>query len=213
MVIVSTITLGAEEWYNKTIPYPRDIQDITTPFRKIVEKLSDINSVLNNMLGKLTIIAEKNATIQVNVEPAPITIEPNIIVNPNITFPERECKWEKLNQQYSLEVSENFGCCGFHSLNSSIQLPHDIVYNSINVISGAVLLECGICESNCLYLINGVSCGSIPKNSNSVYYELPAQCINAFHNGRNTLTISVPSDCGGEIHQAWIEMEIKPSNC
>ena len=50
--------------------------------------LSEIKEVLQNILEKLNIIAEKETNVEVTVEPNITVNPPQIIVNPNITIPD-----------------------------------------------------------------------------------------------------------------------------
>ena len=181
-------------------------------FKKILDVLKDI-------LAELKIISGKNETI---------IVEPNITVNPNITLPDEECEFEKLNQQkVNINVGiDNIGCCGYHNFTEIVHIPSELMYEDVDVVSGMVVAvdNSGGSSIN----VKGVNCFNVENTGLLVrdhreplvstfreqrIYKLPQSCIDAFVPGSNNLTISIPSNSGGFINEYYLEMKVKSVNC
>ncbi len=72
----------------------------------ITDKLVEIRETLNSMLSELEEISDKETNVI--VEPNITVLPPEVIVNPNITFPDEECEWEKYNEVIEIGEENNF---------------------------------------------------------------------------------------------------------
>jgi len=173
--------------------------DNANPFEKMLEKLTEI-------LEQLKIIAEKETNIEVNVEP------PEVIVNPEIVLPDKECKWEKLNQQIGIGSPYTF------------VLIENMPYEEVRVISAKGQIDCW--GESCDYLINDKICASassdnvpsIPQGSSWVLWGTIDFCTDAFKEGLNTVSVNVDGEIQSDfqlssLNRLYLEMEIKPANC
>ncbi len=179
----------------------------------ISDKLSEIKEVLSSMLFKLEQIEAKNTTLNVNVEPPQVTIEPNITItppevnieiNPNITLPEKKCLWESYSQTNKLDL-----------INSNIvyiSVPQNKLFKEINVTRAVVKAR------NCAPIIikvNDIECLSTGGGTNTFFSDL---CPEKFRGGLNKIelighSLGSPYDCNAELNDIYFEMEVKPDNC
>ena len=170
--------------------------------------LSQIKEVLENIFDKLDIIAEKNSTVQVNIEPNITVNPPQVIVNPNITLtlPNKTCEWEKYNQDAIEPRKDNM-----------ILIPNKILYSEMRVVNASMN---GICTQvsspgYCILKVNNVECFSIHSSvwNTLAYYQIPVSCLNSFKSGINNVTLDGFSGLIKHVEELSLEMEIKPANC
>ena len=127
------------------------------------------------------------------------------IENIQITVPEKECKWEKLNQIITEDdiLTETF-CDDECQQKIFFYLPKgDISYEDIKVVSAKGIVTCPPGIQVCEYYINDIKCASTYINSANLGIDF---CTDAFKSGMNEIT-------GGQIHRLYLEVEVKPANC
>lgn len=152
-----------------------------------------INS-LNNILGKLTIIANKNMTTVVNV-------------NPDIRLPNNECEWANYNLKFTdfknrQVYNSTSGQYQYSTDQYSFMLPENIQYSDVNIIDVFAEVENNLTSSPTMtIIINGNDC-EVQKGSGSVI------CPQYFREGLNTIV-----NPNGYLVKLFLELEIKPANC
>jgi len=165
-------------------------------------------SLLSQILDALKELLLKDWTI--NVEPTPVIVEPNINIEPNITIPEKECKWEKFNQRQDIDYEVSWGGGGQHYFTKVFYIPENIMYEDVKVLSGRILVKCN--EHYCPLLINGIGCG-VPLANTFDELVIPEACFNSLVGGANNLTIRISNGGSGTIKSINLELEVKPANC
>ncbi len=190
------------------LKYTKDICDNAgTEDSYCINEISNPNlSLLGKILDALRELIQKDWTI--NVEPTPITIEPNITVTPEIVLLETECQWEKINQRIPVT-----------GISGGFVLPNEIDYSDMNIQKVSVSGECsGNMYSGCRLMFNekvtytnhclDISCYHSTCNENLVY-DVTTNCLSELVEGTNDFSI-----LGGfDIKEFYVEMEVLPANC
>jgi hypothetical protein len=174
----------------------------------IIDKLISLITVQDNVLEQLEVIAEKETNINVTVE------SPSVIVNPNITIPDKECEWETYSQEYDRDTYFFAG----DGKSKYISLPKGQFANEINVTNVYVLFRWDSSGNDrSVIMINGVECLSKGGSSGNNLYmnSFVPSCLSAFKVGLNHIYIDNLEQSGGYIgiKSMWLEMKVKPANC
>lgn len=173
----------------------------TTPTNKI-QGQDNTNSLLrmllnslNNILNKLTIIAAKNTTTVLNV-------------NPNIKLPTKECEWENYNIEiggfrYSVDYSLGYYNVRYFTAPYSFMLPKELKYSDVNILNAFIDVEDNTTSSPTMaIIINGRDCVvEIGPGSQA--------CPEYFKEGVNTII----NPGVGLIRKLFLELELKAANC
>lgn len=172
--------------------------------------LDEIKNILNLALEKLDVIAEKE--LSVTVEPPAVNIDGPIDTNVLNTIdvnvlsePNKECEWEKINQELRFDGTTVI----------YLELPKDKTFSE--AIISNVSLSLASCFNNlhnggaCPIKVNDNSCTSIPFDKTIHIENL---CPEQFKIGLNKVEMIIPSEhFSGAFKDLFFEMEIKPANC
>lgn len=183
--------------------------------------LSEIKEILQNILEKLNIIAEKETNVEVTVEPN-ITVNPPIVnVNQNITLTpqNKTCEWEKYNQDifaWGDIFAGKDSTLTEPRKDNLFMIPNNILYSEIRVVNASINGICtplGSSPGYCDIKINNVDCVSIHSSVWKTLNKLPESCSNSFKSGINNVSIDGWSGLTKRVNGLSLEMEIKPANC
>ncbi len=176
--------------YAQEITNEADIQAIPLPlgiFQQMLNVLNNIyNSLANSIAPTLQQIADKNTTVI--VEPPQV----------NITLPEKDCKWEKLNQYFPIEASSSIDGWAF------FDIPHDIKYSNVTFERFSLG-----CINGCTIRVNGGSNDCDAFGGSGIFDA--NNCLQRLHEGANYMSENVHSPYG--VRAIYVEMSIKPANC
>ena len=162
----------------------------------IAQTEDTVPGLLSQILEKLSIIAEKETVV-------------NVEVNPEVVIPEEECEWEKLNQMIYLK--DNRG---------AFVLPDREKYSEVIFKKLYATYKCEG-ESRCVFMLNkpaeyDVNCVSIyPPTNQYEVYDITDTCLSELVEGTNTFSSKLfGATYGiGEFKEINVEMEVKPANC
>ncbi len=167
--------------------------------------LSQIKSVLSDMLVQLKIIANKDTNVEVNVPPAQIS------VYPNITIPEEDCEWETFAQIIELNLQGD-------GASTYISIPENHMADEIEIEKGYALFNWQSSGNDKSVLkVNGEVCLNEGGRSGNTYSRrsLISDCFDSFEPGLNLIFIdnenTVQEPIG--VKTIWLEMKVKPANC
>lgn len=146
----------------------------------------DVNSRLDTLIAKETIIN----------------------VTPNITLPNEECEWEKVNEELTLDFHTPPLANEGYSKTFYFLILKDMAYSDYQIINTAVLD--GSWGGEVRLTFNGVVCLSSRGGGG-----IPAACIDELKDGINTINVYYHGlDISHfDLYQILLEMEIKPANC
>ena len=169
--------------------------------------LTDILNKLTQILEKMNIIAERNTTVQVNVEPNITVLPSNVIVNPNITLIGKECRWENMNQE--IYISQGMDTYLPPNRTATFVLPNnDVLYEELNISKAKIRLLCKYTEYwvdyTCEILVNGNSVWNGLQNITSI--DIDTNLLTAGINNISTNPKTL-------VYRLYVEMQIKPANC
>lgn len=149
---------------------------------------------LGNILDKITELVNKDW--DVTVEPNIIVQPPevNVEVTPNITLPDKECKWESLMVRLSDELSNGQQAYFLFP-------PEFIQYKEVEIVNLTVSTS-----NDPTIMINNKICADGPAGVFVLYNA--NDCIGKIQLGLNEIRISY-----GALHTLVAEIKVKPANC
>jgi hypothetical protein len=129
----------------------------------------------------------------------------------------KECEWESLNQgswNFEEYIGHTSGFSEYRDWEQLFQIPENIPYDEIYVVSGRVKANCVNDNSDCEVVVNGISCFNVTHgDSEQNIYELPDSCLNSFVAGSNSIIYRLPPDSNARIFGMLLETKVKPANC
>jgi len=178
----------------------------------VAESKAEDNNPLLLIYGRLGDILDKitelvNKDWDVTVEPN-ITVQPpqvNVEVTPNITLPDKECKWEKING-VETKLYKHPGQQGDSEYGTLI-IPPNVLYSEVEIISGIISVAEG---PQPILFING-DLDSNPCQSNipiNKFTKLSENCISALNEGYNEYRL-----LWGKFGTIDLNFKIKSANC
>lgn len=166
---------------------------IKNPFERIINKLIEIKDILLEMLTQVEIIAEKNMSV-------------NVEVTPNITLPEKECKWGNITKVINVDISDVD--------TYAFILPIDTEYNEIKFVNMILNIRSagsgGSYWQGCYFYLNGERCGEATAGKIGTDF---ISCPQLLKHGTNILSITPSSHRVCSIRDMYLEMQVKPANC
>ena len=139
------------------------------PFKKIIMLLKDISGYVADISDNTQIIAEK------------------------------ECKWEKLNQELILQTG------GVNLDNAKLIIPKDKTYSEVSITKILMFSTCA--QTSCPLIVNGIQCDIIPHEFRG-WFDL-GNCIQYLNGGINDIS----SNQFHLFEQTLLELQVKTSNC